>query len=90
MSRAVFSPCLLFGLGLLNPDGWGQIFPKWQPLGELTLMIIPGNSASNVLAHSEPQPPPVLPGDPPRPAGGPDPDIYGVPAFPWDPVYMKP
>ena len=23
---AVFPPCLMFGLGLLSPDGWHQIF----------------------------------------------------------------
>ena len=38
---AVFLLYLLFGLGLLNPDEWDQIFPKWQPPGALTLMIIP-------------------------------------------------
>jgi len=32
MGEDVFAPCL-FALGLLSPDGWGQIFPKWQPLG---------------------------------------------------------
>ena len=26
MGRAVFPPFLLFGLGLLSPNGWGQIF----------------------------------------------------------------
>ena len=46
---AVFPPSLLFGLGLLSPDGLGQIFPKWPPLEEHMLMFIPENFASNVL-----------------------------------------
>ena len=41
---------LLFALGLLSPSGWGQIFPKWPPLEEHTLMNIPESFASNVLA----------------------------------------
>ena len=41
---------LLFGLGLLSPDGWGQIFQKWSPLEEHTLMIIPETFASKVLS----------------------------------------
>ena len=32
-----------------QPDGWGQIFPKWPSLEEYTLMIIPENFDSNVL-----------------------------------------
>ena len=48
---------MLFGLGLLSTDGWGCIFPKWQPPGEVTLMIIPRTSSSNV--HSEPKSPPL-------------------------------
>ena len=47
MHGAVF-PHLLFGLELLSPNGWGQIFPKWQPPRELMPVIIPGTSASNV------------------------------------------
>ena len=42
-------PGLLFDLGLLSADGWGQIFQKWPPLEEQTLMIIPETFASNVL-----------------------------------------
>ena len=49
MGRAVLSPSLLFGLGLLRSDGWGQIFPKWPPSEEFTLIFIPQNFASNVL-----------------------------------------
>ena len=49
MGGAVFPHCLLFGLGLLNPDGWGQIFPKWPPLEEIMMVIIPKIFASNVL-----------------------------------------
>ena len=45
----MITPGLLFGQGLLSADGWGQIFPKWPPLGEHMLMIIPEAFASNVL-----------------------------------------
>ena len=40
---------LLFGLGLLSADEWGQILPTWLPLGEHTLMNIPWSFAFNVL-----------------------------------------
>ena len=42
-------PGLLFHLGLLGTDEWGQIFPKWPPLEEHTLMNILVTFASNVL-----------------------------------------
>ena len=54
MDGDVFPPCLLFGLGLLCPGGWGQIFPKWQPPGELTLMIISWDLFLQCRAPSEP------------------------------------
>ena len=41
---------LLFGLGLLSANWWGQIFPKWPPLEEYPLTIIPETFASNVLS----------------------------------------
>lgn len=37
----MFPMCLLFGLELFHPSGWGQIFPKQQPPGEFTLIFIP-------------------------------------------------
>ena len=40
---------LLFGLGLLSTDGWGQPFPKWPPPEKGTLMNIPKSFASNAL-----------------------------------------
>ena len=40
--------------------------------------------------HSEPQPTPASPGEPPRPAGRSGPGSYGVTALPWVPVHMKP
>ena len=40
MSGVVFTPCVLYGLEFLAPDGWSQIFLKRQPPGELMLMII--------------------------------------------------
>ena len=48
MGGAVIPPGLLFGLGLLSPDGWGQIFPKWPPLEEHMLMNIPEIFASSI------------------------------------------
>ena len=49
MGGAVSPSGLLFGLGLLSADGWGQIFPKWPLPEEQRLMIISENFASNVL-----------------------------------------
>ena len=46
---AVIPPGLLFGLGLLSADGWGQIFPQWPPPEKHMLMNIAENFASNVL-----------------------------------------
>ena len=94
MGGAVFPPSLLFGLGLLSPDGWGQIFPKWQPPGKLTLMIIRWLLLDFLLQCPAPTAnhscPPAFPGDPPRPTGRSDQDRYGASALPWDPVHMKP
>ena len=42
-----------FGLGLLSPDGWSQISPKWPPQVEFTLMIISETFASNVLPQQQ-------------------------------------
>lgn len=41
MGGAVIPPSFLFGLRLLSPDGWGQVFLKWPPPEEFMLMIIP-------------------------------------------------
>ena len=49
MGEALIPPGLLFGLGLLSADEWGQIFPKWPPLEEYTLVNIPDTFASSVL-----------------------------------------
>jgi len=49
MVGAVFPPRLLFDLEFLGSNGWGQIFPKWPPLEELMLMIIPKTFTLNVL-----------------------------------------
>ena len=40
---------ILFGLGLLSADGWGQFFPKWSSPGEHTLMNIPESFACSAL-----------------------------------------
>ena len=49
MGGAVIPPGLLFGLGLLSTDGWGQIFPKWPLVEKHTLMNIPETFAFNAL-----------------------------------------
>ena len=46
-------PGLLFALELLNTDGWGQIFPKWQPPEKGTLLNIPESFAFNVLPSQQ-------------------------------------
>ena len=89
MGRAVFPPGLLFGLGLLSPDGWDQIFPKRPPLEEFRLMVLPKTFASNVVPLQWVTATTVFPGDPPRTTGRSDPDSYGVSALPWDPVHTK-
>ena len=81
----MFPPCVLFCLGLLGPDGWGQIFQKWPPPGEFTLLIIPKTSACNVLPPQWATTIPVLLIS----TGRSDPDSYGVSALPWDSVHMK-
>ena len=51
---AVISPGLLFGLGLLSTDRWGQTIPKWPPPEEQMPMNIPKIFAFNVFPHSKP------------------------------------
>ena len=89
MGRAVISPGLLFGLGLLSIDGWGQIFPKWPPPQKGMLKNIPKSFASNALPPQQVTFTPVFPGCPPRPAVRFDPDSKGDFALPWDPVHVK-
>ena len=68
--------------GLLRPNGWDQIFSKWQPPGELMPMVIPWEPLPPMSCfHSEPQAHPVFLGDALRPAYKSDADSYGVPAF---------
>ena len=82
-------PGLLFGLGLLRADGWGQIFPKWPPPEKGTLLNIPKSFASNVLPPQQATFTPAFPGGPPRTTARSDPDSHGDPALPWDPVHAK-
>ena len=82
-------PGLLFGLGLLSADGWGQISPKCPPPDKHLLMNIPKTFASNVLPPQQATFTPVFPGGPPRTAVRFDPDSYGASALPWDPVNLK-
>ena len=81
---------LLFGLGLLSAEGWGQIFPKWPPPENCMQMNVPKSFASNVLPPQQGTFTPVFPGGPPRTVVSSDPDSYGDFALPWDPVHMKP
>ena len=89
MGGPVIPPGLLFGLGLLSADGWGQIFPKWPPPEKGTLMNIPESFSSNVLLSQQATFPPVFLGGPPRIAVRFDPDSYGDFALPWDPMHVK-
>ena len=89
MGGAVIPPGLLFALGLLSADGWGQIFPKWPPPEKGTLLHIPKSFAYNVLPPQQATFTPVFPGGPPRTAVRFDPDSSGDFALPWDPVHMK-
>ena len=82
-------PGLLFALGLLSTDGWGQIFPKWPPPETGKLLNIPESFAFNVLPSQQATFTPVFPGCPPRTAVRFDSDSYGDFALPWDPVHMK-
>ena len=49
MGGAVIPPGLLFGLGLLTANVWGQIFSKLPPPEKHVLMKIPESFAFNVL-----------------------------------------
>ena len=44
---------LLFGLGLLRADWWGQTFQKWPPPEEHILINIPQSFSSSVLPQQE-------------------------------------
>ena len=46
-------PGLLFALGLLSTDGWGQIFPKWPPPEKGMLLNIPESFAFNDLPSQQ-------------------------------------
>ena len=89
MHGAVIPPGLMFGLGLLSTEGWGQVFPKWPPPEKHRLMNIPKSFASNALLPQQATFTPVFPGGPPRTAVRFDADSYGNFALPWDPVHIK-
>ena len=82
MGGAVIPPGLLFGLGLLSADGWGQIFPKWPPPEKGMMLNNPREFASNVLLSQQATFTPVFPRGPPRTAVRFDPDSYGDFALP--------
>lgn len=88
MGGAVIPPGL-YGLGLLSPDGWGQIFSKWPPPELRKLMNICKSFSSNVLPPQQATFTPAFPGGPPRTAARSDPDSHGDPALPWDTVRVK-
>ena len=50
-------PGLLFALGLLSTDGWGQISPKWPPPEKGTLMNIPRALLPMSFPHNKPHSP---------------------------------
>ena len=89
MGGALVPPGLLFGLGLLSTDRWGQIFPTWPPPEKWMLMKIPKSFASNVLPPQQATFTPAFPGGPPRTTARSDPDSHRDPTLPWDPVHMK-
>ena len=82
-------PGLLFGLGLLSSNGWGQILPKWPPPEKGRLLNIPKSFASNVLPPQQATFTPAFPGGPPRMAVRSNPDSHRDLALPWDPVHVK-
>ena len=82
-------PGLLFALGLLSADEWGQIFLKWPPPEKHMLMKIPKSFASNVFPPQQATFTPAFPGGSPRNVARSDPDCHGDPALPWDPVHTK-
>ena len=86
----MISSGLLFALRLLRADGWSQIFPKWPPLEEHTLMNILRALPPMSFPYNKPQSPPIFPGDPSRTSVRSDPDSYSkASTLPWDPVHMK-
>ena len=89
MGAAVIPFVLLFGLGLLSADGWGQIFLKWPPPEKGMLLHIPESFASNVHPSQQATFTPVFPGCPPSTAVRFDPDSLGDFALPWDSVHVK-
>ena len=82
-------PGLLFALGLLSADGWGQIFPKWHLQRKAWLLNIPESFAFNVLPSQQATFTPVFQGCPPRTAVRFDPDSLGDFALPLDSVHVK-
>lgn len=89
IGRALFPPLFVVWLGLLIPDGWGQFFQTDGLWGAHTDYSL-GPPPSVVLPRSELQSTPAFQGDPAAPTGTSDPDSYGVPALPWDPLHVKP
>ena len=69
--------------------GRDQIFPKWPPLEEHILMVIPETFASNVLPLTVSDSHSIFPGDPLRTVGRSDLDSDGVFALPSDPAHTK-
>ena len=94
MGGAVFPTCLAWGFRALVPTGYCWVWPAFSKIAaskgahtnDYSLGWLPLMSCF----HIEPQPTPAFPQDPTRPIGSSDPDSYGVPAFLWDLVHMKP
>ena len=84
MGRTVIPRRLLFALGLLSTDGWGQIFPKGTHADEYYEELC-FQYPSPITSHIHP----CFPSRTSKTAVRFDPDSNGYFAFPWDPVHMK-
>ena len=84
MGGAAIPPGLLFGLGLLGADGWGQVFPKWPSLEEQVPGIFPRALPPMSFPHNEPQS--CFPRRSSKNCSQVRPRAF---ALPWDPVHIK-
>ena len=84
MGRTVIPRRLLFALGLLSTDGWGQIFPKGTHADEYYEELC-FQYPSPITSHIHP----CFPSRTSKTAVRFDPDSNGDFAFPWDPVHVK-
>ena len=76
----------------LQAVGWGWVLvPKWGPAEDLMLgTILWDLYYQSPCPHSDLQPPPSSPGDPPRLLGRSNPGSYGGTALCFIPVHVRP